>query len=117
MKQKMNISNNNYSDSMIVSSYVLNFSKKLNVLGMLIVIAIGLLGNCLTIFVFAQKRFRTNSSNVYLLSLAVVDSLYLILHFMEDTIRTYDGIYFGSDDILMHLKNIKFNKLNKASRE
>ena len=48
----------------------------------------GLLGHSLTIYVFAQKRFRKNSSNVFLLCLAINDGLYLITHFFEDTIRS-----------------------------
>lgn len=76
-----------------MSTYVLNIVNKLNILGILVVLVIGLFGNYLIISVFAQKRFRTNSSSVYLLSLAIIDSLYLVLHFMEDTIRTYKNTY------------------------
>ncbi len=57
------------------------------------VIVIGLLGNCVTIFVFSQKRFRINSSNIYLLCLAIIDSVFLIVHIFEDLIREYEEIF------------------------
>ena len=60
-------------------------------------IVAGLFGNLLTIFVFAQKRFRRNSSNVYLLALAVNNFLYLIAHFFEDTLRAYEFYYNRKD--------------------
>lgn len=63
--------------------------RKINILTTVLFIVIGLLGHFLTIFVFVQKRFRKNSSNVYLLCLAINDALFLITHFFEDTIRTY----------------------------
>lgn len=63
--------------------------RKINLVSTILFIVIGLIGHFLTIFVFAQKRFRKNSSNVYLLCLAVNDALYLIIHFFEDVIRTF----------------------------
>jgi uncharacterized membrane protein YeaQ/YmgE (transglycosylase-associated protein family) len=68
-------------------------SRKINMFSMIIIICIGLIGNTITIIVFSQKRFRVNSSHVYLLFLAVIDSLVLILTIFEDTIRTFISIY------------------------
>ena len=65
------------------SNLVLEYSSKINIYSSLIVIVIGLTGNFLTIFVFGQSRFRTNPSSVYLLCLAVNDSLFLVIHFFE----------------------------------
>lgn len=59
---------------------------------------IGLIGHCLTIFVFAQKRFRQNSSNVYLLCLAIIDALYLIVHFFKESITMYTDNYLNIID-------------------
>lgn len=78
-----------YLSSMIL----LNVTRKINLFMTLFLIVFGMVGHALTIFVFAQKRFRRNSSNVYLLCLAIVDSMYLIVHFFKNTIRTYMDIY------------------------
>ena len=68
-------------------------SRKINMFAIIIIICIGLIGNTITIIVFSQKRFRVNSSHVYLLFLAVIDSLVLFLTIFEDTIRTFINIY------------------------
>ena len=47
------------------------------------VLAIGLIGNLLVIFIFSRKKSRTNPSHCYLLCSAIVDSLFLIVHFFE----------------------------------
>jgi len=54
------------------------------------IILIGLIGNSITIFVFAQKRFRINSSHVYHFALALIDNLYLITYLIEDTLKYYE---------------------------
>ena len=79
------------------------------------VIAIGLLGNCVTIFVFSQKRFRVNSSNIYLLCLAIIDSVFLIVHIFEDLLRQYEEIYqeFNEFDVST---NQMMNALNITDR-
>ena len=41
------------------------------------------LGNLITIALFAQKRLRTNAGLVFLLCLAINDSLFLIIHLFE----------------------------------
>ena len=86
----------------------LNSSRKINIYMTSIIIIVGLVGNFLTIFVFSQKRFRHNSSHVYLLSLAINDSLFLIIHFFEDTIRTYKDVYWE----YMPTSNQLINALN-----
>ena len=52
-------------------------SRKINVFITVIVIIAGLVGNFLTIFVFLQKKFRKNPASVYLLCLAIFDSMFL----------------------------------------
>lgn len=76
------------------SFHYLDESRKINVICTLVVILFGLVGNSITICLFSQKRFRTNSNNVLLLCLAINDSLFLIIHLFEDTIRTIKEIYF-----------------------
>ena len=69
------------------------FSKKFNIFLGLIVILIGLIGNILLLIVLIQKKFRKNSSHVYLLCLCINDSLFLIVQFFEDIVRTFKDVY------------------------
>jgi hypothetical protein len=78
-----------YFSEYAYSVSILEKIRKLNVILTLIISIIGLFGHLLTIFVFSQKRFRKNSSNIFLLCLAINDGFYLITHFFEDSIRTY----------------------------
>ena len=68
-----------YTDSLIT----LELCRKINIICTIIFTVLGVLGHSLTVFVFAQKRFRKNSSNVYLLCLALNDAFYLITNFFE----------------------------------
>lgn len=85
----MNQSNSSENFIEINSNHLLGISTKIEIFATICVITIGLIGNSLTIFVFGQKRFRKNSTNVYLFCLALNDSMFLIIHFFEDTIRTF----------------------------
>lgn len=96
----MEISNENRNENFTINeiNYVISFkilvlSSKINMFTICSVVAFGLIGNALITFVFGQKRFRSNSSNVYLLSLAVNDSLFLIVHFIEDTVKNYERVF------------------------
>ena len=55
---------------------------------------IGLVGNGLSVAVFSSKGMRTVSSNVYLLMLAVSDSLYLVSVFLTKILTTLRCMYF-----------------------
>ncbi len=77
----------------VFSAHFLDLCCLINLYLTIFFIIIGLIGHFLTIFVFGQKRFRKNSSNVYLLFLALNDSVFLILHFFEDSIKSYIAIY------------------------
>jgi hypothetical protein len=96
------------------SNYFLEQTRKINIFSVLIILVVGLIGNCLTILVFSQRRFRKNSSNIYLFSLAIVDVLFLSLHVIEDTVRTYNDVYPINNstnetsffDFLSSLKNV-----------
>lgn len=71
------------------SYYVFTITRKINIFLSIFIIIIGLIGNFIQAAVFLHKKFRINSSNVYLLILALSDGLFLIIHFFEDTLRTY----------------------------
>ena len=64
-------------------SFYLYLSKKISIAITLLIILIGLSSNALTIIVFTQKRYRKNSGNVYLLTLAILDNAFLVIHFFE----------------------------------
>lgn len=86
-----------FEETFLQSYNILETSRKVNIIAVVLVIIIGLAGHFLTVFVFGQKRFRTNSSNVYLLCLAINDSLFLVVHFFEDTIRTYQDVFLSEN--------------------
>lgn len=88
------------SDEYISSLKFLIGVKQVNLFFTLICIILGLLGHLMTIFVFGQRRFRRNSSNVYLLCLAFTDAAYLLVHFFEDTLKTSRDVNFNSNDII-----------------
>lgn len=88
-----NISNEVKFD-LYTSYQILDQTRKINIFSSIVLIIFGLIGNSLIIYVFSKQRFRVNSSNVFLLCLAVNDSFFLVIHFFEDTIRTYEEIFF-----------------------
>jgi len=71
-------------------------TKKINIFLTFFIVIVGLCGHFLTILVYSKKRFRLNSSQIFLLCLAINDSLFLIVHFFEDTNRTIHEAYFSS---------------------
>ena len=84
----------------IQSSHFLINTKIVNIFATIAIIIIGLFGNGLAVFVFAQKRFRLHSSSIYLLCLAISDGMFLLMHFFEDTLRTYIDVFLnGENDI------------------
>ena len=65
----------------------------------LLFIGIGLIGNSLNIAVFSSEASRTSSSNVYLLVLAISDSLYLVSVFFTKILTTLRCMYFVDSPI------------------
>ena len=66
----------------------LEISMILNIFFTIVFIFIGLCGNFITLLVYGQSKNRVNASNIFISCLAIFESVYLILHFFEDTIRT-----------------------------
>ena len=82
----------------LVSS--IRFSESIRAINIFVTIAIifiGIIGNSLGVFVFIQKRFRNHSSSIYLLILCLSDALFLLMHFFEDTLRTYIDVYMNQN--------------------
>ena len=68
-------------------------SRKINILCTFIIACFGILGHVLTIFVYSRKKFNKNSSHVYLYCLAINDSIFLVIHFFEDTVRSLQNVF------------------------
>lgn len=75
------------------SSQLYEISRKINIFSTLLIVLFGVIGHLITIIVYSRKRFRTNSNHIYLLCLAINDSLFLMIHFLEDTVRTFRDVY------------------------
>ena len=86
----LNKSNDEY---LLRSVRVVEKTRQINIFTTIFISAFGLIGNVLIFLVFCQKRFRKNSSNIFLLMLALNDSLFLVLHFFENTIRSAHYVY------------------------
>jgi hypothetical protein len=70
---------NNTEDDFLNSVRNIESCEDISLLFTVIITLIGLIGHFLTIFVFIQKRFRKNSSHIYMLCLAINNFVYLII--------------------------------------
>lgn len=73
------------------------YTRQININSTILITLIGLIGHSLTLFVYIQPKFRINSSNIFMICLALNDSIYLIVHLFEDTIRTIIDLH--PDDV------------------
>jgi hypothetical protein len=83
-------------------------SKKINIFCTSIIACFGILGHFLTICIYSRKKFKKNSSHVYLYCLAINDSIFLVIHFFEDTVRTFQNV------LQQPISNLNFNSNNKT---
>ena len=60
----------------------------LNIVFTIVFIFVGLCGNFIILIVYGQSKNRVNASNIFISCLAIFESVFLMLHFFEDTIRT-----------------------------
>jgi len=88
----------------------LELVQEINLFFSLFIILAGLIGHYLTIFVFAQSRFRKNSTNVYLLCLAINNSIYLKIHLVEDIFKTIKFLYNIDILIIVDYRYINYSK-------
>ncbi len=72
-----------HCNALSTSYYVFKQARKINIFCTIFITILGLIGNSLTMSVYINKRFRINSSCVYLLCMAFSDGLFLIIHFFE----------------------------------
>jgi hypothetical protein len=74
----------NNTDEREESEGFLTEAKKINTIITICITIIGLIGNCLTGIIYGQKKNRKNSSNIFLLCLAINDTLFLVVHFYKN---------------------------------
>lgn len=86
-------------------------TRKINIYFSIFIILIGLVGNGLGVFVFVKKRFRLHSSSIYLLCLCFSDGMFLLMHFFEDTLRTYIDVYLTDQTKSIGTECINYTKL------
>lgn len=89
--------------NIINSLFTLFKSKYLNIFLTFVCVLIGLIGNILTIKVFSNRKFRTNSGHVYLLCLAINDSLFLFIHLFENTLQSFNELFLEEYFYLFNL--------------
>ena len=75
------------------STNFLELSDKINVIISILIVCIGLIGNTLSLIIYGQSKYRLNSSHVFIFILAIIDSLFLIVHFFEDTLKNIVKYY------------------------
>jgi hypothetical protein len=94
------------TDENKASEMFLTEAKKINTFITICIIIIGLIGNCLTVIIYGQKRNRKNSSNIFILCLAINDTLFLVVHFCEDTIRNLKSNFEFQQKIIEFINKI-----------
>ncbi len=107
-ERQKNIYKNIFTNDSDYNKELIEMLKKINIFSTIVIVIIGLIGHFITVNVYARKHNRTNAITVYLLCLAVNDSLFLIVHFFEDTLRTLNNfsLYTKSEQTDLYTKII-----------
>ena len=107
-ERQKNIYKNIYTNDSDYNKELIEMLKKINIFSTIVIVILGLIGHFITVNVYARKHNRTNAITVYLLCLAVNDSLFLIVHFFEDTLRTLNNfsLYTKSEQTDLYTKII-----------
>ena len=74
------------------SEKILEVTRIVNIACTSIAIFIGLCGNSLLLAIFKQKKFCTSSYHIYMMCLAINDSIFLFIHLIEVNIAKSYGI-------------------------
>jgi hypothetical protein len=104
--------NNTYIKEIAESVKFHTKTQKFNTLLTICIILIGLIGNFITVFIYGQKKYRKNSSNVFLLCLALNDSLFLVVHFFEDIIHNLKSYFDLEQEKIQFINKIDFISQN-----
>lgn len=73
--------------------FLVGVIQPINIIITLILTILGLFGHVCTILVYSKAKFRINSYHVYLLCLAINDCLFLLIHLIEDVIRSWQETF------------------------
>ena len=95
--------NNETEVDFLDSVDLLNIFKKTNFIFTIIITIIGLIGHFLTIFIFGQKRFRKNSTHVYIFCLAITNTIYLLIHFSDYIIKNNVNLINTNNNLICKL--------------
>ncbi|CAI6349095.1 unnamed protein product [Macrosiphum euphorbiae] len=76
---------------------------------LLVVVCLGSLGNCISVLVFFGTKLRKQSSSYYLSSLAISDTLFLLIQLMPVLSKVGIGIYHmqGFCQFFVYLAQVK----------
>lgn len=97
---------NEYEEMFKKSKNFMETSRKINLIGSVAVVLIGFLGNLLIFIVFFQKKHRSNSSHVYLFCSSINDNLFLVIHVLEDILKTFRDVYSLEENHLVNWFNV-----------
>ena len=98
----------------IASGRFIQETRKISILISTFIIIIGLIGNSFGFVLLMQKKSRSKSVNVYLLSLFMSDNFYLITHFFEDTLKSYIEHYIHKTDYV-HERCVMFKNVSNMN--
>ncbi len=104
---------NNSTFEIEESEKFLTKAQKLNIVLTICITTIGLIGNSITVIIYGQKKYRKNSSNVFILCLAINDSLFLVVHFFEDTLRNIKSNFDLEQEIIEFINKIDLSNVKK----
>lgn len=102
-------------DEYNLSKSVMNHSREMIVYIKIPVILLGLISNATSVFVFAQKKFRTHSVHVFLLWLALNDSLFLLIYLAEDVIQMQELFSFKNGYLTKWLQLLSLANSNNLA--
>jgi len=76
--------------------------KYVSIYGSFVLTTLGIIGNIVLIFIYLSPKYRRQSLHFYLLSLALCDLCFIIIHLIEDTFRNHNSVYKSRINILDH---------------
>ena len=98
-----------YDKHFLLSNFLLELSHKINLFTVCSLICIGFLSNIglVSVLFYKQTPFHTsattsikikkkNKNNLPFICLLINDNIYLIFHFLDETLKTYEDIYMKS---------------------
>lgn len=82
-----------------VSDYTRNIIIEFNIYMTVFICFSGIVGNLLSLKVFCSTKIPSTSTRIYLIVLTITDSLFLLIHFLDDTCKEIGNFYFSTSKI------------------